>query len=106
MVVASSASRSGDPHPGGTKSPIGVSGFALNDVATATVATVWGGYFEALPKATGNGSGFGIEIDAGHVGTVSDITPFAHSNNLSVGLWNACGGSAGGAVTYANCSAA
>jgi hypothetical protein len=106
--VLSSANRSGDPHSATGAAPIGVSGFGLNDRTTNGVS-VWGLYGEALRKTTGVGNAFPLELDTGDVGTPVDVDPFTSftgASGISVGIWNNCGGSAGGAVTYSNCSAA
>jgi len=108
MSVLSSANRSGDPHSATGAAPIGVSGFGLND-RTTNPANVWGGYYECLRKFTGTGNCFPLEIDTGNVGPVVDVVPYtgiSPSSGASVGIWNQCGGSAGGAVSYTNCSAA
>ena len=108
MSALSSANRSGDPHSPTGSSPIGVSGFGLNDRTTNPV-NVWGGYYECLRKFTGTGNCFPLEIDTGNVGPVVDIFPYtgvSGSTGATVGVWNQCGGSAGGAVSYTNCSAA
>jgi hypothetical protein len=106
--VLSSANRSGDPHSATGASPIGVAGFGLNDRTSNPVA-VYGHYSEALRKTASVGDAFGMELDTGNVGAVIDMDPFTTvtgSTGVTVGNWNQCGGSAGGAVTYTNCSAA
>lgn len=108
MSVSSRANRSGDPHSSTGASPIGVAGFGLNDRTLNPIAA-WGGYFEALRKTSAVGDALTVEIDTGSVGTPVDFTPFSSltaASGIAVGIWNQCGGSAGNAVTYANCSAA